>query len=415
MYKLDVIIVGAGMAGLSAALELKSQGLSCLILEAQPHVGGRAASIVTSSGASADLGAHWLHGKDNPIRDLLDRYQIPYEKDKARHMRIYQDGKMHEAKGGAWLEECIDQAKAKSVKAKEIPDCKLSDLAVNKKSRKILQDFALMWNGLEPPTEPSALEFLTDLSTPGGLQIPQGIGVLFGHMLEEVGMRHILPNLPVVKITNDEEGVEVEAQDGSIFHAPKLLFTVSLTVLKSGMISFVPPLSDGLMRDLSRFAMGKMNKIIVELRPDFFEKRNIPDNLSLQLLDGKQPHFCHVHGAESPFMMLFISGDMAETVERMSSEQALAYMKTALLPVKDLTGFEGYMVGPPIVTGWVGNPYTQGAYSACLPGGKRSWPRQEGNVYLCGDTFDPYYFSSLAGAFRSGRAAAQLVAKELKS
>ena len=122
-------------------------------------------------------------------------------------------------------------------------------------------------------------------------------------------------------------------------------------------------------------------------------------------LDATPPHFCHI---SAPLVTLFISGDAAGKVERLQPVQAIAYVKDILAPVEEMQGFEAYVVGEPIITRWVGNPYTQGAYSACLPGGKRSWPVAQGNIMLCGDMFDPNYFSSLAGAYRSGLAAARL-------
>ena len=71
----DVLVLGAGPAGLMAALEVARSGRACTVLEASDHVGGMAASTVVG-GQRVDLGSHRLHPATPPrllgqIRDLL--------------------------------------------------------------------------------------------------------------------------------------------------------------------------------------------------------------------------------------------------------------------------------------------------------------------------------------------------------
>ncbi|MBW8734560.1 MAG: FAD-dependent oxidoreductase, partial [Asticcacaulis sp.] len=88
----DVIIIGAGIAGLSAALECKRAGLSFRILEACDQPGGRARSRTLLSGRTVDLGAHWLHGDDNPLKRELDRYAIAWRKDEGDALYVLEGG-----------------------------------------------------------------------------------------------------------------------------------------------------------------------------------------------------------------------------------------------------------------------------------------------------------------------------------
>jgi monoamine oxidase len=67
-----VIVVGAGMAGLVAAYDLREEGYDVTVLEARNRVGGRMFSD-RSLGAAVDLGAAWIHGrKRNPLTELAD-------------------------------------------------------------------------------------------------------------------------------------------------------------------------------------------------------------------------------------------------------------------------------------------------------------------------------------------------------
>lgn len=69
----DVVIVGAGAAGLGAASYARSLGLDYRVIEAASHVGGRAVTVDLASGQPFDLGCHWLQGGDrNPFYAFVD-------------------------------------------------------------------------------------------------------------------------------------------------------------------------------------------------------------------------------------------------------------------------------------------------------------------------------------------------------
>ncbi|POW00846.1 hypothetical protein PSTT_12851, partial [Puccinia striiformis] len=76
-HLIDVIVVGAGIAGITAALELMRQGFTVTLVEARDRVGGRINGHDWSNG-SIDLGASFLHGiNGNPLIDLLKEYDEP--------------------------------------------------------------------------------------------------------------------------------------------------------------------------------------------------------------------------------------------------------------------------------------------------------------------------------------------------
>jgi monoamine oxidase len=413
----DIIIIGAGFAGLSAALELKALGVPFVVLEAGDAPGGRARTRNLSSGTAIDLGAHWLHGEHNVLGAELERYGLGYQRDEGGTMLIFENGAVREDDGERF-DGAIDHAKAERIKSGHEADCPLPDLGKDEAARKSLGDFALMWNGIDPPVRPSAHEFLTDENTPGGLQIEGGMGALIRKMAQEAGLENIHLRTAVCKISEQPdpgngERMRVQAMDGSVWTAQRVIFTASLGVLKSALVSFSPPLSRDFHEHLAGIAMGWVNKIVIEVDPHFFAHHDIPVDTGLLLLDNDPPHFCHVHSMGQPIIQVYVSGKQAEAIEAFSADDALHYASRLLAPVEMLHGFEPHVVSAPFVSRWVANPYTQGAYSSCLPGAKRSGPRIEGGICFCGDTFDDRFPASVAGAWRSGKAGARLTVEAM--
>jgi monoamine oxidase len=408
----DVIIVGAGIAGLTAALDCKRAGLSYRILEACDQPGGRARSRSLASGRTVDLGAHWLHGDDNPLKAELDRYGIGYRRDEGEAIYVQEGGTLSR-EGGDWLEHAIDHDKAEAILKGKEADCALTELAVDAEAHQVLADFALLWDGVDPPVVPSAYEFLSDENTPGGLEIEGGMGALIQALADEAGFARIHLRTAVSKIVETGDGMRVQAMDGSEWHARRVLFTGSLGVLKSNMVAFQPPLSGDFHEHLAGLVMGRVNKIVIDCDPAFFAERDVPVDMAIELLDIDPPHFCHVHSGGQPVIQLYVAGRQAERVEGMTPAEALTYAAGVLRRVDMLRGFDLHTVSPAIVTRWVANPYTRGAYSCCLPGVKRSGPRVEGGIVFCGDTFDTRFPASVAGASRSGREGARLVIEAL--
>src|SRR5690606_12988274 len=70
---IDVVVVGAGIAGLAAARELLTSGLHAIVLEATDRIGGRARTVELG-GYPVDLGATWLHSASvNPLVTIARR------------------------------------------------------------------------------------------------------------------------------------------------------------------------------------------------------------------------------------------------------------------------------------------------------------------------------------------------------
>ena len=83
MANFEVIIIGAGAAGLMAANVLQAHDVKVCILEARDRIGGRIHDIHTKQMGHLHLGASWLHhkGSKHILKSLLDQYHVTYLKE----------------------------------------------------------------------------------------------------------------------------------------------------------------------------------------------------------------------------------------------------------------------------------------------------------------------------------------------
>lgn len=74
--KVDVVVIGAGLAGLNAAVNLEDLGVSVLVLEAQSHIGGRLKTL-RSNGRGYECGATTIGPEYGRVRSLAARFNVP--------------------------------------------------------------------------------------------------------------------------------------------------------------------------------------------------------------------------------------------------------------------------------------------------------------------------------------------------
>lgn len=88
----DVVVIGAGAAGLGAGRRLAKAGVRFIVLEARDRIGGRAHTI-TANGLPLDLGCEWLHSAEHNVMTgiaeasgfTVDRSEAPWRRQSGGH------------------------------------------------------------------------------------------------------------------------------------------------------------------------------------------------------------------------------------------------------------------------------------------------------------------------------------------
>jgi len=92
----DILILGAGMSGLTAARALAERGLRVLILEARDRIGGRVWSQRAPSGDIVELGAEFIHGRVPELFSLIDESGVTIAERDGIMLRESSDGGIHQ-------------------------------------------------------------------------------------------------------------------------------------------------------------------------------------------------------------------------------------------------------------------------------------------------------------------------------
>ncbi len=419
---LTVIVVGAGVAGLTSARDLQNAGAQVIVLEARDRIGGRTTTIVRE-GFALDLGASWIHGVDgNPVTDLAaevgaDLIATDVESaigfDAATPNGLVDDAAL--ARAGARLDAAVEAGYDAD---RDQPVRLVVDAAVRGASAdearliRFLAASAIENEYAGSIDQLSAWWFDEAGGFGGGdAMIAGGYGQLPAMLADELDVRL---TTVVTGITWSDDGVVVQTASDSV-EADAVIVTVPLGVLQSGAISVEPALPEAHQAAIAGLGMGVLNKVFLQFDEIFWD--DTVDWIGIVPPDSLDPwvDWVTVGRAEDvPVLLGFAAGDLGRRVDVMSDEQvvasALATLRTAYpdaaAPVDVL------------VTRWGADEFARGSYSFAAVG---SDPEMRdaladgigGRVHLAGEATSREHPATVHGALLSGRRAAESVLDDL--
>jgi monoamine oxidase len=273
----DVVIVGAGAAGLFAARELTRAGMRVIVLEASQRVGGRMCTELESgAGRPIELGAEFVHGDAPETTRLLDEARLATVPVTGRHYRS--DRGELSPQGPVW--ERMRRVFAHMSKRRK-HDRSFQEFldgtpggASLRAERELARGFVQGFNGADPAliSERSLAE--QGNPTEGAAdarRIVDGYAALVRHLEREVAGR-VRRGVRVTRIAWNEEGVRVADASGGEHVARTAIVTVPLPLLQDETALALEPEIPALRAAARRLVMGHVLRVTVAVRERFWER-----------------------------------------------------------------------------------------------------------------------------------------------
>ena len=413
----DVVIIGAGSAGLSAAKELTKQGIPFIVVEASHRIGGRAYSEQIAPDVWFDLGcAYLVAGSDaenhidesNPFIDfaknggeVIEEYQ--YDAHYIHNGRPLDDNEMKTRE--KYYKECEEAIRSSVDRGDDRAISELIDLE---------NPYAIPYMDMMAVTAPkdldeaSAPDFVYKVEEYIDFNTLRGYGNLVAQWGSDV---NVSLNTKVESVDWSGNDVLVKTAKGSI-RARCLISTVSNGILAAQHIHFKPRLPDWKMKAIQGVPMGAENKIGVHFTNDVFDPE--ASGYYQSWSSEAQGAYIDVNLMSTNVVSVFMGGRFSIWMETQGQQAAHEF---AVDRIADIFGNDiRRSVGRSIVTAWFTDPWTLGSYASALPGQyhqRESLPLAIDNKLFFAGEATARANGTCSGAYWSGVRAAREVAEIL--
>ena len=407
----DVVIVGAGAAGIAAARKVAAAGRRYVLIEATDHVGGRCITDTTTFGVPFDRGAHWLYlPESNPLTKLApnrgDIYPAPRSQKVRIGRRFAREGELEDfLSAQVRATRAIDDiARKADAPCEQAMPADLGDW-------KPTVEFVLgPYNYAKDLSQISAFDFAKAAERKTAAFGKQGLGTVLAALAQGLTVQFSTPASAI----DTRSGVSVVTAKGTI-NARAAIVTVPTNVISSGGLKFIPDLEHHQFDAFGRMALGSYDHIAIELNGNplgldsddlVFEKS--ADNRTAALL-------ANISG--TPLCVVDVAGSFGRDLSAKGEAEMFAFATDWLA---NLYGAEiKAAIGRKHATRWNNEPYALGAWSAAVPGSQFARKALLGaitysnNVWYAGEAAHETLWGTLGGAWESGERAADAALRQV--
>ena len=354
----EVIVIGAGAAGLAAAASLARAGRSVLVLEARSRIGGRCLTLRHPSlEAPVELGAEFIHGRPDATVALLKKMKTKAV-ESTRTQRMLWNGRLVAV-------DAFSAARAAVQDFRASRDLSFHAFLNRRSLPPLTRTLAtMMVQGFDAadPRKVSARDIAEEWGAEaiGASQARPRGG--YGPLLEKLaGSGARLQLQTAVREVRWRSGrVEVAGTfQGQPFRATakRAIVTLPLGVLQSGAVRFSPALNEKRFA-LAKLASGPVIRVALVFASRFWEKR-FPDVAFFHSPAAPFPTFWTPLPMRAPLLTAWAGGPKAA---RLAGRGSHALVHLALQTVQRVLQQNGSLAAA-YVHDWRADPYARGGYS----------------------------------------------------
>ncbi len=422
-YDCDVLILGAGISGLSAAHELKKKKFSVKILEARGRIGGRVWSAPLGEGLVGEYGAEWIGSTHTQMRKFAKEFGLTLLAHTFTEYELMFEGentpdpalKSALIKLEQVLSKWKDVDKKNFAKLDSMSLWKFLSASVTAKEMKVLNEIYSEEFG-QDIRYVSAVRAVSDHLTGGknthmDFRVKGGNTRLVEALAKHIGKKNILLNSEVLRITQDRGNVFVECSNGARYSAKKIICTLPTQVI--ARTHFSPTMSVGMRSVARNLKYGHILKTIL-LFPERFWGREDFSQLSTGLTQYTF-HATQGQRGKNGALCIYAVGKRADKLGKMSMHGVWAELKKTFPKHINIKGIKPIKMWR---HSWRNDRFVLGAYAVYQP---KEWARVQryftkpyGHIHFAGEYLAEMQ-GFMEGAARSGIDEAKKVTKEIKT
>jgi monoamine oxidase len=407
----DIVVIGAGAAGIAAARRILAANRRVIVVEALSQIGGRCLTDTSTFEVPFDRGARWMHNPDtNPMIRLarnagLDVSAAPLGQKIRIGRRNARAGETEEFLAAlVRANRAIDEAsrgKADVACASVLPK-DLGDWAGT-------AEFVLGANATgKDLKDVSVIDKARAQERNAAIACRQGLGTLVAKLAEQVPLSL---STPASRISWSGRDVMVETPAGKIA-ARAAIITVSSNVLISGNIKFTPDIPKRQLDAAAKLGLGSYDRIALQLPGNPIGLAR--DDIIIEQSNSTRTALLFTNMGGSSLCSLDVAGSFGRDLSAQGEPAMVAF---AVEWLTKLFGSEAAAaVKKSSATRWNAAPFALGAMSSAAPGAQPSrkiLTEPIGAMFLAGEATHETLWGTVDGAWESGERAAEAALRKI--
>lgn len=370
----DVVVIGAGMAGITAARELAGAHLSVVVVEARNRIGGRIWTLRDFCNNPVEAGAEFVHGGEAATWPEIRRAGLHVRASPPILRSAFNLGGATRwlpwilVHPGAW--PCAGMRRG--IARTGPPDLSVREYIEKRGYRgraRILTEMTFLQHlpgsGDDVGVLGMADDGVLDLQTRRNYRIVEGYDSLPRALADGLDIRL---DCPVDTVFWDSKAVRVRLRNGRELEARAAISTLPVGVLRSGAVRFVPPLPQSKQWALAQMEMGPVLKLLLRFQerfwPGWIEKLECgpgPINLYWPVFRGAD--------GRPPVLMAYCIGPRAAKLSMVSEEEATEIAIADLQRLFPKADPRRALVACQRID-WTRDPFARGGYTFLRRGGR---------------------------------------------